>query len=184
MAGTKNNRRTHYTIQVIKDAFLRLLSTTELSKITVTQICREADVNRGTFYLHFDDPIDLFHKIETELVDQIRPILAMRPQEQLHDWLKRLIIILNDNEAVSRMILANYRDGIMVNELFSEVQEQAIEEFKEDFNEQDPHILKYYFSYFVDGSISAILSWFEDEEDHSIEGITKVLANVLSRSKE
>lgn len=184
MAGTKNNRRTQYTIQVIKEAFIHLLDTNELSKITVTQICREADVNRGTFYLHFDDPLDLFHKIEAELVDQVRPILAMRPQEQLHDWLKRLIIILKANEAVSRIILANYRDGIMINELFSEVQEQAIEEFKEDFHEQNPHILKYYFSYFVNGSISAILSWFADEEDQSIEGITKALANVLSRSTE
>jgi AcrR family transcriptional regulator len=184
MVGTKNNRRTQYTIQVIKEAFLRLLNTNELSKITVTQICKEADVNRGTFYLHFDDPLDLFHKIESEFVDQIRPVLAIRPQEQIHDWLKRLTIIFKDNEVVSRMILANYRDGIMVSELFSEVREQAIEEFKEDFNEKDPHILKYYFAYFADGTISAILSWLEDEEDHSIEGITKALTNVLSRSKE
>ncbi|WP_028976647.1 TetR/AcrR family transcriptional regulator [Sporolactobacillus terrae] len=184
MVGIKNNRRTQYTLQVIKEAFLRLLNTNELSKITVTQICREADVNRGTFYLHFDDPLDLFHKIEAEFVDQIRPVLAIRPQEQIHDWLKRLTLIFKDNEVVSRMILANYRDGIMVSELFSEVREQAIEEFKEDFHEQNPHILKYYFSYFVNGSISAILSWFADEEDQSIEGITKALANVLSRSTE
>ncbi|MCO7124607.1 TetR/AcrR family transcriptional regulator [Sporolactobacillus shoreicorticis] len=184
MAGTKNNRRTQYTIQVIKEAFLHLLNTNELSKITVTQICKEADVNRGTFYLHFDDPLDLFHKIEAEFVDQIRPVLAIRPQEQIHDWLKRLTIIFKDNEVVGRMILANYRNGIMVSELFSEVREQAIEEFKEVFNEKDPYILKYYFSYFANGTVSAILSWLEDEEDHSIERITKALTNVLSRSKE
>ena len=45
----KEDRRTRYTRQVIKEAFLKLLEEKEYPKITVTEICRLAEINRGTF---------------------------------------------------------------------------------------------------------------------------------------
>lgn len=43
----KEDRRTRYTRQVIKEAFLKLLEEKEYPKITVTEICRLAEINRG-----------------------------------------------------------------------------------------------------------------------------------------
>ncbi|WP_054654463.1 TetR/AcrR family transcriptional regulator [Lentilactobacillus kisonensis] len=71
MVGIKNNRRTQYTIQTLKRALLTLLQQEPLAKVTVTQICQEADINRGTFYLHFDNPDNLFEAIENDIFDQI-----------------------------------------------------------------------------------------------------------------
>ena len=51
----KTDRRTLYTKMVIKDALLELLATNGFEKITVTATCKQADVSRATFYLHFDD---------------------------------------------------------------------------------------------------------------------------------
>lgn len=50
----KIDRRTQYTIQVIKDSLLALVAQQPFTKITVAQLCRQADINRSTFYLHFD----------------------------------------------------------------------------------------------------------------------------------
>lgn len=50
----KTDRRTLYTRQVIKDAFLELISKTTYEKINVTMLCRQADIARATFYLHYD----------------------------------------------------------------------------------------------------------------------------------
>ena len=55
----KEDRRTRYTRQVIKEAFLKLLEEKEYPKITVTEICRLAEINRGTFYLHYYDTADV-----------------------------------------------------------------------------------------------------------------------------
>ena len=49
----KQDRRTRYTRQTIKDTFLELLKQKSFTKITVTEICKNAEINRGTFYLHF-----------------------------------------------------------------------------------------------------------------------------------
>lgn len=43
----------------IADALKRLLAKKPLDKIFVTEICREADIERPTFYYHFKDKYDL-----------------------------------------------------------------------------------------------------------------------------
>ena len=65
------DRRTRYTRQVIKDAYLELLSEIQPSKITVTELCRRADINRGTFYLHYEDLPRVMEELENEVYDEI-----------------------------------------------------------------------------------------------------------------
>src|SRR5699024_126606 len=180
MVGTKNNRRTLYTLQAIKKAFLQLLETNELRKITVSQICRKADINRGTFYLHYENPLALFHQIENELLAEIRPLLASRPQEALAAWLKRLLLVLSQHETVSRIILKNYQAGTMISAVFSEVHDQVIDEFRATYTSDNKAILEYYFDYFVQGCVGVILTWFERKQNISIDELTQVLTNVIT----
>ena len=51
----KQDRRTRYTRQTIKDTFLEIVKAQKsFTKITVTaEICKNAEINRGTFYLHY-----------------------------------------------------------------------------------------------------------------------------------
>lgn len=71
MVGIKGNRRTLYSKKVIIDAFLLLLQENNLNKITVTEICKEADINRGTFYSYYNDPFDLMRSIEEEMIEKM-----------------------------------------------------------------------------------------------------------------
>ncbi len=50
----KTDRRTLYTIGVIKDAFLELNKKLPYEKISVKAICEQAEISRATFYLHYD----------------------------------------------------------------------------------------------------------------------------------
>ena len=50
MESEKMNRKRSYSRMVIRQALLDILKTTPLSKVTVTDICKRADVNRTTFY--------------------------------------------------------------------------------------------------------------------------------------
>ncbi len=57
------DRRTKYTRRTIRDALMELLNTKPYSKITVTEICRKAEINRGTFYIHYYDADDVLDDI-------------------------------------------------------------------------------------------------------------------------
>ncbi|WP_314587079.1 TetR/AcrR family transcriptional regulator [Paenibacillus terrigena] len=48
------------TTQAFQRALLALLKTKTLESISVSALCREAGVNRGTFYLHYKDVEEIF----------------------------------------------------------------------------------------------------------------------------
>lgn len=48
----KTDRRTLYTRKVIKEALLELLNEKKFDKISVSQLCQQAEITRTTFYSH------------------------------------------------------------------------------------------------------------------------------------
>ena len=64
----KIDRRVRYTKEAIRESFFALLEQKPVEKISVTEICRGADINRGTFYSHYTDPFDLRRSLADELV--------------------------------------------------------------------------------------------------------------------
>ncbi len=179
MAGIKNNRRTIYTKKIIKEAFLELLSEKELQKITVTDICKRADVNRGTFYNYYTDTIDLFHQIEAQLIEKILPLIKIDSDEELASWLSRLITILKEAQPLSSILTRNYQNSHLIKAIFQEVHEVAIESFATRYHEDDPRLLEYYFTYFVRGVLGTVEEWLINDDGTSADDLSRVLAQVL-----
>ncbi len=58
----RNDLRVVKTKQALHNALLTLLSEKPLENISIAEICREANVNRGTFYLHYEQKEKLFEE--------------------------------------------------------------------------------------------------------------------------
>lgn len=67
-----NDARTRYTKMVIRNAFLQLLRKYSIEKISVTEICRLAEINRATFYRYYENQYDLLSSLESEMLDDIK----------------------------------------------------------------------------------------------------------------
>lgn len=68
--GRKMDRRTRYTRQTIRETLLELMQEKEFRHVTVTEVCKRAELNRGTFYLHYLDLNDVLDDILTELMSE------------------------------------------------------------------------------------------------------------------
>ncbi|MCD2256508.1 TetR/AcrR family transcriptional regulator [Lactobacillus sp. CC-MHH1034] len=176
MAGTKHNRRTLYTKAAIKEAFLTLLSAKTLSKITVTEICKRADINRGTFYQYYTDPYALYHELEDEIIAELKPILRKTTSTEIEQWLHSFINILLQQKVMMQHILADYPNSRVIQVIFDQVHDFAITQFSERFKETDQRLLEYYFTYFVSGTIGTLLQWLSDGKQTTTAEITRVLA--------
>ncbi|MGM9925755.1 MAG: TetR/AcrR family transcriptional regulator [Bacillus sp. (in: firmicutes)] len=55
----------------IKDAFLELVIEKGMDSLTISDIARKANINRGTFYLHYLDKYDLLDQLEIEFLHNI-----------------------------------------------------------------------------------------------------------------
>jgi len=67
----KTDRRTLYTKMVIKEAYYTLLHNMPQENITVTDICKLAEINRSTFYLHYPYSDAVFDELLNELLESI-----------------------------------------------------------------------------------------------------------------
>lgn len=67
------DRRTIYTVNVIKDSFLELIQDKPYSKISIKEICKVADISRSTFYLHFKSINDVLNAILDDAIKMTSP---------------------------------------------------------------------------------------------------------------
>ena len=74
MESGKIDRRRRYTLSVIREAFFSLLAEVGFAKMTVADICRRADINRGTFYLHYEDKFALLDALIDEALAAAPPL--------------------------------------------------------------------------------------------------------------
>ncbi|MFJ7730649.1 TetR/AcrR family transcriptional regulator [Lysinibacillus sp. NPDC097231] len=71
---SKTDRRIIRTKSEIKQAFFSLLSEKNFEAITVRDITERANINRGTFYLHYVDKYNLLEQYENEMLEKFNVI--------------------------------------------------------------------------------------------------------------
>lgn len=64
----------------LQRAFIKLVGEQGFERVTVRQLTTEAQINRGTFYLHYLDKFDLLTRYENDLVNQVHLIFQQYPK--------------------------------------------------------------------------------------------------------
>lgn len=76
----------------LKMALTQLLAEKDFEAITVSDITRQAGINRGTFYLHYKDKMDFIDQMVQALFDQVMAQLPFgRSQDQ---WLNPIVAVM------------------------------------------------------------------------------------------
>lgn len=75
----KLDRRVEMTQKLLKKSLIEMLKTENIEKISIRNLCQNADVNRSTFYKHYSSQYDLLKDIENDLFSDIEDMLAFIP---------------------------------------------------------------------------------------------------------
>ena len=70
------DRRVARTKKNIYMAFFRLVQTKAIDDITVSELARTADIDRKTFYLHYQTVQDVFVEFKQMIYDSLLEILS------------------------------------------------------------------------------------------------------------
>ena len=71
----KTDRRIRRTKAILSRSLIQLMEEKEIRDISVKELTDLADINRGTFYLHYNDIYDLLAQMEDELFVEFNEIL-------------------------------------------------------------------------------------------------------------
>ncbi|MFY0665509.1 MAG: TetR/AcrR family transcriptional regulator C-terminal domain-containing protein [Natronospirillum sp.] len=76
------DRRVLKTREAIKKALLELMMEKDFKDITVQLISESANLNRGTFYLHYLDKFDLLNRCVEEQFNELMRVCASKGHDQ------------------------------------------------------------------------------------------------------
>lgn len=110
-----NEGRNLYVVEHITDAVLKLMQTTHLDDISISQICEEAGVGRASFYRNFDSKEDVISKHLKVILDSWWFDAIQQPDFHLveavfeHFWDNRKLYIMLYNQGLSHLNLQNIK---------------------------------------------------------------------------
>lgn len=158
--NTKNNQRTRISKLLFKNALMDLLKEKgSISKVSMRELCDRAELNRSTFYAHYQEPKDLLHEIETELLDATEEHLKKIGQENdigAHKYLLSFLQYIKENDKPFRTLLIDAADP----DFRSRFMQQSIIQFVDNLRIVLPKELEQYiYSYILNGNTGIIIQW-------------------------
>jgi AcrR family transcriptional regulator len=80
------DRRIVRTKVAIREALVSLIDEKGFDALSVKDITTQADINRGTFYLHYKDKFDLLEQTEADIVQEVASIILQANSLSLADF--------------------------------------------------------------------------------------------------
>lgn len=122
MEPKTDSRRVKMTKKLLKASLIELMKETPLHSITIKDICDGADVNRSTFYRHYETQFDLYDDIITDISDDIEVILTKECGE-VYDiclFLTKVLEYIEKNRETFLVVLSE-KSSIGLGEAFNRI---------------------------------------------------------------
>lgn len=176
----KENQRVTLTKKLLKEALVHLLHKKPLAQINVSELCKEAGINRATFYRHYGCPGDVLVEFEMDMLYEIREI-AGKPQsmKEAKNYLDKTCQYLYDRSDIIKHMIRGitYEDFLgFLNELYGVVLKEQLEtaQWKELTN-YDADSTKLITTYFGGGGYLLLRQWLMEDIKKTPEEISNLI---------
>ena len=171
----------------MNEALLALLEQKDLEYITVKELCRQAGVNRSTFYLHYTDIYNMLEKVEDELFEEILHTIRTHPVSPFNKdsfpFIEDIFAILFDNREICAALLGPHGDIGFLHRIEEMLSQYSLAALREAFPERMDN-LKYTYAYCVAGGVGLIKDWLshgcEESPQHMAQLTFRLVTNTVS----
>ena len=170
--AAKVDRRVRKTRAQLRAGLARLMQKKNIREITVTELVDEVDINRSTFYLHYEDIYQMLESIEQEIMEEIRLSITSNPIEPLtstdkaQSFLVHIFTYLEENREICKALLGPHGDMAFVEQTEKLVAETVFESLTNQFPKTTPDLL-YTYSFCLTGLVGMLKSWVSAESPES-----------------
>ena len=169
-------------------ALLSLLEKKPFEYITIIEICKAAEVNRSTFYLHYENTSDLLKETTAYVLDNFasyfsvdaESVIAQFANCDLQDlkfinekYLHPYLSFIKENQRVFSAVLSQptaFDSNAIFQRLFENIFNPILDRFHYPRDEQSYVIL-----FYLNGITAIITEWLKDGCKKSIEDISAII---------
>lgn len=165
--NTPNNKRKRESVERIENVFIDLLQNKELNKISVSDICKKAGLNRTTFYANYDDIYDLADSIRDKLENSFSEIYHTEINDGFnsHNYLKLFNHIKENQGFYKTYFKLGYDNNYKIISFDTNL---AKLHFKNRF-------IEYHMEFFKSGITKIIKMWLENGCKESPEDMYEII---------
>ncbi len=171
----KNENKYFNTAKKMNDALIRLLEIKEYEYITIKEICRIANVNRSTFYLHYENMNDLLEETIKSLNLSFNSHFKSKENESTiisKDNIEDLLLI-NDDNLIPYLnfikenknvykVLKTHPQLFNANKTYDQMFRKLFVPIMNRFG-LDEKWHKYLMDFYISGLTSIVLDWVYDD---------------------
>ena len=105
MKAQNLNNSSKKTRRLIKKVFAEMLSEKkELGQISVSELCKRADISRGSFYSHYDDIYGVAEDYENELIEAFFDNVRLVGVQDIHQFIDSIFEFIRQNNENYQLI--------------------------------------------------------------------------------
>lgn len=164
---------------LIKKAVAKLIHEKEINKITVSDIIREADISRGTFYAHFSDVGAVVEQIENEELESLMSVVEEYDFNDIirfiPEILERICEYLDKDKDYYRMLAQSNIFKNFISRLIDVYYDKLLDVVCSQQKETTKAEANIYLIYITSGAKQTVLSWLANK----IDATPKELANII-----
>lgn len=181
-SGT-DDRRVRKTKKALRRGLVALLGRKNLKDISVRELTDEADLHRGTFYVHYKDIYDLYDKMWQEALQEIQDIFRQYTPEKLSqgpiDLCRAIMDYAWENRDLCQMFFGPNGNQALSRELGRIVEEKCLQDWPVLFPHKDMAENEYLRIYMVDGCMAVLRRWVDTGMTRSPQEMAGVLDRLI-----
>lgn len=167
----REDRRVRRTKQLIKQSFIELMHEKPFNEIKIKDIAEKADLNRGTFYLHYVDIYELLNSIENEIFETLETLLLAYHSNTLQiscfDLLKEVFSYIETNRDLFEVLLTSEVQEEFLIKLQKMIKTLGLELMQTTYKDTSLPHYSYFLSFVLNGVLGVTEQWFKNGMDLS-----------------
>ena len=170
--------RAKYTRMVIEDSFLALMHEKSVARITVTELCQRAQINRATFYKHYLDIPDLMEKVEQKLLDTLAAIIREKDYPSLKSVMVEMLKLWKQDGQRYMILGSENGDPSLGYKSFLFLYEEMYPMFSMKLPGLAPEKRDMLYQFLAKGSGGVLTTWIHSGMQHSPEEVTEFILQI------
>lgn len=174
------DRRTKYTKKIIKDTLISLLSEKDIKKITVSEICKIADINRATFYRYYLDVYDLLDKIEEDFINELKEPYEKNPSRvsTVGAFSKEILEVFIANKELVKILFNTNNNIYFLNEVLEVAYVMCKTKWMSDIPNISEEEINYAAVFIFNGALGIVNFWVKNNFDEDIDIVSQAIEDL------
>jgi AcrR family transcriptional regulator len=180
MRPTKADRRYRYTKDILRKSLLELMKKKPIEEVTITDICKMADINRGTFYNHYATPYDLLLEMQNELYEKIASSIERTPVSEGGIIFEEILTLIAKDSDLFQVLLSNNGDKDFIKKLIAIGQNKINIEWKSEHNISDTEKIGLAYTFIAGGCARVTEDWISGEIKKTPRQIAELVNQIIA----